>query len=97
MHDTRAPAIRVTIRSEMGTRLVVITALLLGTPAVALACPFCGGKGASGLLENLLLVAGLWFGARSLMRWLQIGRKRLAATREQLQLNGLEPADRHDR
>ena len=35
---------------------------------IASACPFCGGKGASGLLENLLLVAGFWFGARALMR-----------------------------
>jgi hypothetical protein len=41
----------------------------------AFACPFCGGKGASGLLENLLLVAGLWFGARYLMRAMQ--RRRL--------------------
>ena len=35
---------------------------------LASACPFCGGKGASGLLENLLLVAAFWFGARALMR-----------------------------
>lgn len=37
----------------------------------AAACPFCGGKGASGLLENLLLVAGLWWGARAVMRSLE--------------------------
>lgn len=47
-------------------------------PATALACPFCGGKGASGLLENLLLVAGLWFGARGLMRALQKRQRRVA-------------------
>jgi len=41
----------------------------------AVACPFCGGKGASGLVENLLLVAGLWFGARALMRAMK--RRRL--------------------
>lgn len=35
---------------------------------LAFACPFCGGKGAGGLVENLLLVAVLWFGARALMR-----------------------------
>lgn len=47
----------------------------------AFACPFCGGKGASGLLENLLLVAGLWFGARSLMRALQKRQRRVAQSK----------------
>jgi hypothetical protein len=42
--------------------------LLAALERIAFACPFCGGKGASGLLENLLLVAGLWFGARALTR-----------------------------
>jgi hypothetical protein len=54
---------------------------ILAFPATAVACPFCGGKGASGLLENLLLVAGLWFGARALMRALQ-KRQRRAAERD---------------
>jgi hypothetical protein len=49
-------------------RVVLIAAVLLGARGVAVACPFCGGKGASGLLENLLIVAGLWFGGRALMR-----------------------------
>ena len=49
--------------------------LLLGAQRVALACPFCGGKGATGLLENLLIVAGLWFGARALMRFAQRRRR----------------------
>jgi hypothetical protein len=42
----------------------------------AAACPFCGGKGASGLLENLLLVGGLWLGARAMMRSLQRRRQK---------------------
>jgi len=42
--------------------------LLAALERIAFACPFCGGKGASGLFENLLLVAALWFGARALMR-----------------------------
>ena len=42
--------------------------LLAAFERVASACPFCGGKGASGLLENLLLVAALWFGVRGMMR-----------------------------
>ena len=41
---------------------------LVAFERLAQACPFCGGKGASGLLENLLLVAAFWFGARALMR-----------------------------
>jgi hypothetical protein len=48
---------------------------ILAFERTASACPFCGGKGASGLLENLLLVAGLWFGMRALMRAMQ--RRRL--------------------
>jgi hypothetical protein len=51
-------------------------ALLLAFERAAAACPFCGGKGASGLLENLLLVAALWFGARALMRSLQRRRQK---------------------
>ena len=42
--------------------------LLVAFERLAHACPFCGGKGASGLLENLLLVAAFWCGARALMR-----------------------------
>jgi hypothetical protein len=49
--------------------------LPLALERAASACPFCGGRGASGLLENLLLVAGLWWGARSLLRSIQ--RRRL--------------------
>lgn len=52
-------------------QLVVICAL----EGLAGACPFCGGKGASGLFENLILVAALWFGARAFMRAMQ--RRRL--------------------
>jgi len=62
-------------------RAWLILALWLGIPASALACPFCGGKGATGLFENLLLVAGFWFGARAVMRALQ-KRQRRAAERE---------------
>jgi hypothetical protein len=50
-------------------------ALVLVFEGAAAACPFCGGKGASGFLENLVLVAGLWLGARALMRSVQ--RRRL--------------------
>ena len=49
--------------------------LLFAFERFAAACPFCGGKGASGLFENLILVAGFWFGARALMRAMQ--RRRL--------------------
>jgi hypothetical protein len=49
--------------------------LLCAFERLAAACPFCGGKGASGLLENLLLVVGLSLGARALMRAMQ--RRRL--------------------
>ena len=42
--------------------------LVCGLERLAAACPFCGGKGASGLLENLIMVAVFWFGARSLRR-----------------------------
>ena len=45
--------------------------LLCAFERLAAACPFCGGKGASGLLENLLLVAAFSFGARALMRALK--------------------------
>ena len=58
-------------------RVWLIVSILV-FPATAVACPFCGGKGASGLLENLLLVAGLSFGARALMRTLK-KRQRLVA------------------
>jgi hypothetical protein len=57
------------------TVFVVGPTVLLGFERMASACPFCGGKGASGLFENLLLVAGLWFGARALMRWMQRRRQ----------------------
>jgi hypothetical protein len=50
------------------TRVSLVAALSLAIQGSALACPFCGGKGASGLAENLLLVAALWFGVRALMR-----------------------------
>lgn len=50
-------------------------ALLCAFERLATACPFCGGKGASGLFENLILVGAFWFGARSLMRAMQ--RRRL--------------------
>ena len=51
------------------TRVVLVQfGFLLALERLAHACPFCGGKGASGLLENLLLVAVFWFGARALMR-----------------------------
>jgi len=55
----------------MGTRAYLVAALVLGAERTGWACPFCGGKGASGLLENLLLVAGFWFGARALVRAMQ--------------------------
>jgi hypothetical protein len=55
---------------------VVSLVLLAVFEQVASACPFCGGKGASGLFENLLLVAALWFGARGLMRAMQRRRSR---------------------
>jgi hypothetical protein len=35
---------------------------------LAAACPFCGGKGATGLMGNLLVVAGLFLGARAMLR-----------------------------
>ena len=53
------------------TAVVFQLVLVCGLERVAAACPFCGGKGASGLAENLLLVAALWFGARALMRAMQ--------------------------
>lgn len=71
-------------------RVWLTLAVWLGIPATALACPFCGGKGASGLLENLLLVACFWFAARALMRGLQ-KRRRQAAERE-----GSPPGDSAD-
>ena len=41
---------------------------------IALACPFCGGKGARGLLENLVVVVGLcYLGRRSIKA---MGRRR---------------------
>jgi hypothetical protein len=62
----------------MRTMLVLlVAAVLLSAEGDALGCPFCGGKGASGLLENLLLVAGFWFGARALMRAMRRRRARL--------------------
>jgi hypothetical protein len=42
--------------------------LLCAFERLAAACPFCGGRGASGLLENLIVVAGLWLGARAMLR-----------------------------
>lgn len=57
------------------TRALLIAGLWLGIERVAAACPFCGGKGASGLAGNLLLVVGLWFGVRAFMRAMQ--RRRL--------------------
>ena len=59
----------------------VIVALLLTLERAAVACPFCGGKGANGLLENLLLVAGLWFGARALMRAMKRRQQRSDVSR----------------
>lgn len=55
----------------LGKTAAIQLALLAGFERIASACPFCGGKGASGLFENLLLVAGLWFGARALTRAMQ--------------------------
>ncbi len=59
----------------LGKIAAVQLVLLVAFERIAFACPFCGGKGASGLFENLLLVAGLWFGVRALMRAMQ--RRRL--------------------
>ena len=42
--------------------------LLCAFERLAVACPFCGGKGASGLLENFLIVAGLCLGVRAMLR-----------------------------
>jgi hypothetical protein len=51
------------------TRIALVSLGLLATfERFAHACPFCGGKGASGLLQNLILVGAFWFGARALMR-----------------------------
>ncbi len=58
----------------LGKIAAVQLVLLAAFERVASACPFCGGKGASGLLENLLLVAALWFGVRGMMRAIQ-GRR----------------------
>jgi len=59
------------------TRIALIgVAPSLAFERAAVACPFCGGKGASGLVENLLLVAVLWFGARALMRSLHRRRRK---------------------
>ena len=55
----------------IGKGAVSSLGLLWALERVANACPFCGGKGASGLLENLLLVAGIWFVGRAVMRWAQ--------------------------
>ena len=59
--------------------LIVAASFVLERAAAA--CPFCGGKGATGLAENLLVVVGLWFGARALMRAMQ-RRQQRAAERE---------------
>jgi hypothetical protein len=64
--------------------VVVTVCLLVSFERVAAACPFCGGKGASGLLENLILVAGVWFGARALAR---------ATKRRRLKQRSAEPPD----
>ena len=58
-------------------RLAVAQVVLVAAfEGLAAACPFCGGKGASGPLENLVLVAGFWFGARALMRAMKRRRMR---------------------
>jgi hypothetical protein len=67
---------------------VVQLVLVAAFERLASACPFCGGKGASGLFENLLLVAGLWFGARALMR---------AMKRRQMRERPPEPQSGDDR
>jgi hypothetical protein len=59
-----------------GEMAIVSLVLLAAFEQVASACPFCGGKGASGLFENLLIVGALWFGARGLMRAMQRRRSR---------------------
>ncbi len=59
----------------MFVRAGLVGIALLLVEGTVVACPFCGGKGTNGLLENLILVAALWWGARSLRRSMQ--RRRL--------------------
>jgi len=60
----------------MFVRAALVGMALLLVEGTAAACPFCGGKGGSGLLENLLLAAGLWFGTRAVTRSMRRRRAR---------------------
>lgn len=51
-----------------GGAAAAIVAVLFAWEGVALACPFCGGRGAEGLLQNLLMVAVFGFIARGIWR-----------------------------
>jgi hypothetical protein len=48
--------------------LLTQAALILAGERVAAACPFCGGKGATGIFENLMLLGLAWLGIRGMMR-----------------------------
>ena len=45
-----------------------LVAVFFAWEGSALACPFCGGRGAEGLLQNLLMVAVFGFIARAIWR-----------------------------
>ena len=70
----------------------MVTATLVAFERIALACPFCGGKGASGLLENLLLVVGVWYLARRFMKSMERRRLRQQSPPASAQVDVTEPS-----